>query len=164
MTTTPTVLHYLADNIDRLARHPDAEQAWDELEHALAAVEGAVDRRAPAQFVGRCGVCGRDLYINHGDTDAFCRPCNLPHSVEDQHASMLDDLMDRVVRASEAARILPGLAGITVAASDIDRWVKKSRLLPHGHDERGRPLFRVSEILDLARATPRRGPYQKRSS
>lgn len=155
-SSPPTVLRYLADHVHKLARHPSAEEAWDELENALASVEAAVDTKPSAKYAGRCEVCGRDIYAEPGSDVATCRPCGVDHKVDEQWAGMLEQIADRLVRSSEAARIIPTLSGLTLERSDVDRWHSRHQLTPHGRDERGRPLFRVSEIIDLARRSPRR--------
>lgn len=154
--SVPASMTYLSRHLDRLVHLPFAEEAWDELAHATETLERMVDRRSAATFAGTCDVCGRDLYATPGDETVTCRPCDVTFSMSTKREAMLDALADRLVRASEAARILPGL-GTDVARKDIDKWANRGLLVPHGRDEGGRPLYRVSEVLHLANR-PHRTP------
>ena len=153
--SAPLAMRFLSVYLDELTQMPWAEEAWDELTFATDAIERMVDRRAAAMFAGRCDVCGLDLYATATDETVTCRPCNVTYHLGTKRQEMLDALDDRLVRASEAVHILPGL-GMVVSRKDLDRWTSTSRLLPHGHDERGRPLFRVSDVRYLASTTVRR--------
>lgn len=146
---------FLSAHLDDLTHMPWAEEAWDEISHATAQLERMVDRRAAATFAGACDVCKRDLYAAPGDETVSCRPCNITYQMSAKRQDMLDALDDRLVRASEAARILPGL-GTVVSRKDIDRWAFRGLLGAHGTDEAGRPLYRVSEVRTLANRATRR--------
>jgi hypothetical protein len=148
-------MFYLSRNLNELAHMPWADEAWDEITHATESIERMVDRRAAAQFAGRCEVCKRDLYATPGDEMVKCRPCDMTYPMSKMRQEMLDALDDRLVRASEAAHILPGL-GTTVSRKDIDRWAFRGLITPHGRDERGRPLYRVSEVRTVANQSERR--------
>lgn len=155
--STEVVLRWLAKRVDDLARHPAAEEAWDELENALAVLEVTVDTRQPATYAGRCGACGRDLYAEPGSDVAHCRPCGLDHAVQDQRSSMLDEISDQLMRPSEIVRVVPVLSGLYVTRDDVKRWTTRGLLVAHGRDALSRPLYRVSEVVEAARrAEPKR--------
>lgn len=150
-----TALTYLYAHLDDLAHADYALEAWEELEHATAKIERMIDRRAAATFAGTCDICKADLYATPDAQTVECRPCHVTYQTSAKRTEMLDALDDRLVRASEAVHILPGL-GTVVSRKDIDRWVGSKRLLNHGNDERGRPLYRVSEVRHLANTVVRR--------
>ena len=164
-TSPPTVLRYLAEHADKIARHPAAEEAWDEIESTLAAVETAIDTRPSSQYAGRCEVCKRDMYAQPGEDVVTCRPCGLSHQVQEQREHMLDEIQDKLVRSSEAARIIPQLSGVKVTRQDIDKWASVGLLAKHGTDEKDRPRYRVSEVIDRANqaAQERRRRAEKRA-
>lgn len=156
--SVPLAIVFLSAHLDDLAHSPFADEAWPELSHATASLERMVDRRAAARFAGKCGICGIDLYAGTEADTVDCRPCGVTFEMEKMRADMLDQLADRLVRASEAAHILPGL-GTVVSRRDVVNWESRGLLVAHGTDERGRPLFRVSEVLTVAnrpRKTTRR--------
>ena len=156
--SVPLAIVFLSAHLDDLAHSPCADEAWEELSHATAALERMVDRRAAARFAGKCAICGTDLYAGTEAVTVECRPCGVTFEMEKMRADMLDQLADRLVRASEAAHILPGL-GTIVSRQDISNWDARGLLMAHGTDEKGRPLYRVSEVLTVAnrpRKTTRR--------
>lgn len=157
---TADAIRFLSTHLDQLAHMPHAEEAWDEIGHAAASLERMLDRRTAATFRGTCDVCGRDLYATPEATEVQCRPCGVNYDTATLRQNMLDALDDRLVRASEAAVILPTL-GTTVSRKDVDRWAQSNRIVPHGRDERGRPLYLVREVREIAAVTTRRGPYAK---
>lgn len=145
----PGCLRFLAGHATDLAHHEAAEEAWEEVTHAMAALERAIDRPASPTFAGRCGVCGHDVYANPGHDDVHCHPCGVTYDLAAQRATMLDELEDKLVRASEAALLLPRL-GTTISRKDVDKWAHRGILVAHSVDHRGRPLYRVSEVVALA--------------
>lgn len=154
----PLAIVFLSAHLDELAHSPFADEAWDELTNATARLERMVDRRAAAKFHGKCGICKADLYATTDAETVQCRPCGVTFETSALRADMLDQLADRLVRASEAAHILPGL-GTVVGRQDISNWDARGLLMAHGTDEKGRPLYRVSEVLTVAnrpRKTTRR--------
>ena len=156
--SVPLAIVFLSAHLDDLAHSPCADEAWEELSHATAALERMVDRRAAARFAGKCAICGADLYAGTEAERVECRPCGVTLEMEKMRADMLDQLADRLVRASEAAHILPGL-GTVVSRQDVMNWDARGLLMAHGTDEKGRPLYRVSEVLTVAnrpRKTTRR--------
>lgn len=155
----PACLTYLARRAHDLAHLEAAEEAWEELTHALAVLEAAVDRPAPVVFAGHCDVCRRALYATGSTGTVRCQLCGITYELATKHQDMLDELASRLVRASEAARILPGL-GTNVTRKDVDKWANRGQLVAHGSDQMGRPLYRVSEVLDLANK-PRRLARQR---
>lgn len=150
----PGCLRYLARRANDVAHLEAADEAWSEITYALTALERAIDRPAPVAFAGKCNVCDRALYATAGTAVVRCEPCGIPYETSTKRQEMLDELADRLVRASEAARILPAL-GTAVTRKDVDKWAHRRLLIAHGSDERGRPLYRVSEVLTLAN-NPRR--------
>lgn len=140
---------FLSAHLDELAHSPFADEAWDELTNATTRLERMVDRRAAAKFHGKCGICKADLYATTDAETVQCRPCGVTFETSALRAEMLDQLADRLVRASEAAHILPGL-GTVVGRKDVDKWANRGLLTAHGRDEKGRPLYRVSEVLAVA--------------
>lgn len=59
--------------------------------------------------------------------------------------------MHRLITTSEAA------AACGVGSSTISMWVARGHLSPSGLDERNRPMYRLGDVLVVARATRRRG-------
>lgn len=138
-------------------------------EHAVAAVDGivgavdnvrrAVDRRGELWYAGRCTAevegpegerwcCLEDLYVRHGAKRVTCRRCDSVWSVEDRRTWLLAEAEDTLATAAEIARAVTAL-GKPVEPERIRQWKTRGRLVPHSEDDRGRPLYRVGDVLDL---------------
>lgn len=106
-------------------------------------------------------VCGADLYARPGRdvTEVACRECGARFPIGDRRAWLLEQAQDRLLPATELARAIDGL-GVDVTPSAIWKWKERGRLVPHGADALGHPLYRVGDVMDLvdatvARSTPR---------
>ena len=151
----PAAMRYTAEHLVWLVHRPEAEQAWDELWHACTSLEHLIDLPAAARYVGPCEVCGRDLYAKPFAEDVECRPCGISYKVEDRRRFLMAAIEDRLVRASEAAHILPGF-GVSVTRKQIDMWAYRKRIVPRAHDALERPLYLVADLLEVANNTPGR--------
>lgn len=60
------------------------------------------------------------------------------------------DGLNTLVSTTEAA----GIAGVTV--STVSKWRERGMIEPSGLDERGRPLYRLADIVKTERATRNR--------
>jgi len=153
MTTTADALRYVADSASWLARHPDAPQAFDELEHIAALVDVAIDVKPPTVYAGPCDVCRRDVYAAEGAETAECRPCHLVYPMRERREWLLKTLEDRLERSTDIARALT-VYGMEVTRKRIDNWHSDGMLMPHGRDFRDRPLYRVGDVMRLVSESP----------
>lgn len=155
----PAMGLYVANNATWLAAHPAAD------EHAKDLRDIAGDRRSwrlayPARsekrYAGRCttvdetsGVeCGTDLYAVSGEATARCECCGEEYDVDAQQDQMRAIVQDSLARPIEIAGITLRL-GIPVAYSTIASYAQRGRIVPHGHDDKGRALFRVGDVIDI---------------
>lgn len=66
--------------------------------------------------------------------------------------------LDDLVSTTEAAKT----CGLTVAA--VSNWARRGHLKPSGLDERGRPLYRLIDVLRVARDTRQRALGRARTA
>lgn len=156
MTATADALRYIAGNVTFLSHHRDAEEAFDELEHICSLVDTAIDSRPPQVYAGPCDVCRRDMYAKEGAPDVECHLCHLTYPMEFRREYLLDKVVDQLANAATIAGAVTKL-GEDVTPEDIRKWAERGRLLAKGHDHRGRPLYRVGDVLDLRKTMKRRG-------
>lgn len=156
MTATTDALRYIAGNVTHLAHHEAAVDAFDELEHICALVDIAIDSRPPQVYAGPCEVCRRDLYAKEGAAEVECKLCHLTYQMEDRRDYLLNAVGDQLANAATIAGAVTNL-GEDVTPEDIRKWAERGRLMAKGKDHRGRPLYRVGDVLELRKTMQRRG-------
>lgn len=155
MSATADALAYLAANTGWLAHQQDAEQAFDELEHVCALVDTMIDTRPGLIYAGPCDICQRDMYAKQDASEARCDLCNIGYPMEERRANLLDKVVDQLDTAANIAAAVTDL-GQPVNADAIRKWAERGRLIPKGKDHRGRPTYRVGDVIDLCRTMRRR--------
>lgn len=140
---------FLAENVVWLMHRPEALEARDELKAALSILRDVIDTSPYQSYAGPCDVCGADLYARVGAEVVACRPCGLEWDMADRRKWLLDQVEDRLARASEVCRAVAAWGGEHVTRQRIHGWVVTGRLAVHGHDPRGNPLYRVGDVVRL---------------
>lgn len=153
-TTTPMALLFVADQLPWLAHRPEAEAAFDELDQLLPLLLAVIDTPAPTTYVGPCDVCRRDMYAKVGAPEVKCAPCDLVYDVGPRREWLLELVVDQLATATEVSRALASW-GTAVTPDRIRMWAMRERgkesprLITRGQDLRGRPLYRVGDVLDV---------------
>lgn len=149
--TAQSMAAWLSARLQRLVRHPAAEEAHGEIVTAVRAAERATDRPAERQFAGRCPECGSALYGKPGAPTVQCREDGCeggPVEVGKQRDAMLGTIADQLMPATQVADVLTRLAA-PLKAELVRQWGSRGRLIAHGRDLAGHPLYRVSDVRDL---------------
>jgi len=144
--------HYLTASLDWLAHRPEAEEAYDDLEQACRAIVDVIDRHEPGELVGLCP-CETFLYARTGAESTKCRRCNTSYAVTASREQMHQDLRDRPVTASEAARLAVYLDVIPDAGrlrKLIWDWCDRGHIEAVAPDPRykGPPRYLLGHVLD----------------
>ena len=155
MTSTADALRYIADNTSWLAHHPDADQAFDELEHIAALVDSAIDTTPPKMYAGPCDVCRKDMYADPEAGVVECKVCQLVYPMEGRRDHLLSLVADQLDTASNISAAIADL-GENVTPEVIRKWAQRGRLIAKGRDHRGHPTYRVGDVLDLRKTMKRR--------
>lgn len=149
--TCESMAAWLSAGLQRLVRHPAAPEAHGEITEAVRAAQRVTDRPAERQFAGRCPGCGEALYAKPGAGQVRCRTegCDAGAvEVDAQRETMLAAIADQLMTATAAADVLTHLAA-PLKAELVRQWGSRGRLIAHGHDQHGHPLYRVSDVRDL---------------
>lgn len=153
--TVPGLARWLHHRLHRLLRHSAVAQAVDEIAAATRCARRTIDRPPGSTFAGACPHCAAPLYTRRGTRIARCRACGAQADVADQQQQLLDQIGDQLLHSVALSAVLTGL-GVRVPASTIRYWASEDedkgrarRLFAHSRDANGRPLYRVSEVLDL---------------
>lgn len=88
--------------------------------------------------------CDGDVYGRVGAHVGHCRACGAGVDQDERRAWLDDEVRQHVFRAAHIAD------AYRVNVKTIRSWHLRGRLANHGHDDAGRPLFNVGEVLDLA--------------
>ncbi len=180
--TTPTdqpppdigqAARWLAGHMQLMRRQDHAEMFADEIGDTLRRITHRIDSPIELHYVGPCGavtvttncacntgddcdrdhlLCTADVLAVAGAITATCRVCKTEHVVAERHAQLLATVADRLETAATCARAVT-VWGEPVKAELIRKWRERGKLLPHGHDLGGNPLYRVGDVADLARAS-----------
>jgi hypothetical protein len=154
--TPPAMAAWLSQRLQRLVRHPAAPEAHGEITEAVRAARRVVDRPHEWQFAGYCD-CGAALYARPGAATVRCRGCDAdPYDVDERRQAMLAAVADQLMPAHQAAAALSGLVA-PLSADLVRKWAERGQIDARGRDLAGRPLYRLSDVLDrLLRSLERR--------
>lgn len=133
-----------------LLGHHAVVEAIDELGDAIRQARRAIDRPAATWYAGPCniGSCTADLYARHGAVAIRCRECGGSHSAGAREDWLMKQVADQLGTATEIARALHGFRE-TLTPAMVRGYAHRGRIVGHGADVLGRPLYRVGDVLDL---------------
>ena len=155
--TPASMAAWLSARHSALTGHAAAKEAHGEITAAVRAAQRAIDRPPGRVYAGPCTQCSTPLYATAGAPTVTCRSCGTGHSVEERREWMLDALQDHLAPAHQVAHILAQLVA-PVRPDRVRQWAARGRIVPHGRDAAGRPLYRVGDALELLLATTRQRP------
>lgn len=161
---------WLADQVEWLRHHPQGPEAAAEIGAVVARVMRYVDRPPARWYAGPCATpfidddgllqeCQEDLYPESGARVIQCPACQAVHDLDYRREWLLAAAEDRLAHAELIARAVTTLDAQRVTSSQVRGWAHRGRLPVKGRDAQGRPLYRIGDVLDLARETrdpPRR--------
>jgi hypothetical protein len=145
--TLQAMARWLWHRHDGLSRHPAAVEAHDEITSAVRQAERAIDRRAERWYAGPCD-CGQDMYARPGAIRVTCPDCDSWYDVAARRAYLLGAAEDTLAGAALIAQSLTSL-GQPVTPERLRQWAHRGRIVPHGTDLRGRPMYRVGDVITL---------------
>lgn len=145
--TTTSLARWLLARHKDLCAHPSAAEAVDEIGAAVRAAERIIDRPAERWFAGPCD-CDARLYAAPGAPTVTCRDCGSRYDVAERRAWLMDACEDQLAYGALIAQALTSL-GQPVTPERIRKWAERGRIVAHGTDLRGRPQYRVGDIIDL---------------
>ncbi len=149
MGAVPESLRFLADNVGWLAHQGSADVAFDELTYAAQVAERTIRQPSePTWFAGPCDQCGHDLYARLGAAEVECKACRLIYDVQDRRSWLLAQVDDRLERAATLSRAFVDL-GLDISRQRLKMWERRGHLEAAGHDAKGRPLYRVGDVIDV---------------
>jgi hypothetical protein len=138
--------YWLTRHRHLLLRHPAADEALGDIQHAVKQARWAIDRPADKIYAGPCDQCGHDLLAKPGATAVTCHDCQLEYDIPARQAWMQSQIHDQLGHSSAISGML-GQLGVNVAASTVRYFAQEKRILAHGYDQKRRPLYRIGDVL-----------------
>lgn len=146
--TTSQLVGYMIESI--MDFHD--ETMVEEIDYVVGYAMKFIDSPAVSIYLGDCA-CGNRLY---GDPEAdclICDGCALEHKPKVLRLINQRKGFNLVVTAEQAGQYLGEVYGIPVTANRIRVWCSRKKLTPL--NVKGTNLFRLGDIIDLARTMKR---------
>lgn len=149
------IARWLTPQLEWLRHQPEAGEALESIGAAAHRLVAIINGPTPGRYAGPCGnvleggqECGEDVTSRPGSNLATCKACGAGYDVDEQQEWMRGQIEDHLARPVEIAGVLLRL-GNPIGYSTIAAYAAKGQLVPHGHDEKGRALYRIGDVLDL---------------
>lgn len=159
----------LRNDLTDLLRKPECARMILALHEANASALAVIDRPPDRWYAGQCsalvdvsnaapqGICLFDLYAMPDAVTVTCAVCGTVHNVEQRRSTLLTAAEDVLATATEIARAV-ALFGEEISAARIHTWSARKRLTQRGVNTAGQPLYRVGDVIAIARARAVRQP------
>lgn len=161
MTPSPSepsladVAGWMLDHVEWLRHHRAGPEAVEEITSVITSAKRLVDRPPARWYAGRCP-CGTDLEPITGATTISCPGCGTAYDARTRREELLDIAADQLATATELARTVTSLGGVTCTPSMVRNLAARGRLTVGGHDRTERPMYRVGDLLDVLAAREER--------
>jgi hypothetical protein len=148
---------WLHANLPIIDRQPWAGQFADEIEFCRRSATWAVDTRTARIHLADCwhdtdgAECGQPLWARGGQQIITCPRCGAHYDVDERRTGLLQVAEDALMTAPEIARGLPAAYEVEVSYATLRKWIERRRVVATGDDPQGRALYRVGDVLALAR-------------
>lgn len=148
---------YLLQNVATIATLGEgagraAGKAVDELAHAVAYADRAIDRPEPMVAVGPCNTdgCVTRVYATPGSVEAKCRGCGTTHNVADARQWMVDAALEFEGDSATLRGWVMVLMDQDIPVPTWKSWCRRGKLTSTGRDSKNRQLYRFGDVRDLA--------------
>lgn len=155
LTTATGLARWLLAHPDWCRSHQAAGDLYSEIVRAVHRCAQIVDRRPDRVYLAACGAelddgtrCEADLYGTEKRATAKCWECSTEWDLHERQEWMRDRACDRMANSVQLSGLLAAL-GVEVASSTIRGWCSTGKLEAKGRGQRGRPLYRVGDVLEL---------------
>jgi len=175
---------FLLNHVEWLRHRENAADIQREIEYAIHGLRRAIDLPPERLFAGPCGAVDFACQLEHDHeqdsaacvetpvpgsppctgslfgrsskaTHVVCDTCGSRQEYADRRDWLLKAVEDQLDYAARLSQALSNL-GRPVNDATIRKWAERGRLVAHSVDERGRPLYRVGDVMDLITEDARR--------
>ncbi len=143
---------WLLARLDRLRRHPRSAAMCDEITAAVRRGRRVLDPSAVVEYAGACELCGGALFARAGAEDALCQKCErVVNDAPARRSALLGEAAAGLATRDDILDALPISYGLVVNDQVFRGWVRRGRLAQRGIGPGGEALWRLGEVLELAR-------------
>lgn len=142
---------WLLINVQSIAMHPAADEAYDEITSAVKHAYRAIDRVPDLLLAGACDdqLCRKPLYARPDAMEVACE-CGVTYSTAERHDAMVAAAGQHLVPATIALSWAHKLLGHVIPRGTWDSWTSRKRIQPHSVDAAGTLLYAFGEVRVLA--------------
>lgn len=146
--TLAAIAVWMRPRVGWLRYHDAGQDAVDEITDAVDRARRVIDRPTESLLAGPCDECQAGLYARPGAVYVTCRTpeCGQVYEVAARRRWLLESLDDHLANATQMSRLLTYL-DIKLADSSIRMYASKGRIVAHGKDVKGRPRYRLGEVV-----------------
>ncbi|MCA1191634.1 hypothetical protein [Saccharopolyspora sp. 6V] len=137
-------------------QHEAADELLDEVRDAVERCVQVIDRAPDRVYLSLCDadledgtVCEARLYGREDRHVATCRECGTRWDVPVRRGWMVARAAHEEANSVRLSDLLAAL-GYAVPSSTIRTWARQEKIKAVRRDERGRALYRVGDVLELA--------------
>ncbi len=138
----------------RLNRLPDIGLIWHDWQRLARKTLAIIDVPPSRHGIGRClnPLCGVELSAEVGAVSVACPMSGNTYRVVDVRLGFLKECIESG-RAFPAGNVLSccANAGSSANANTIRSWRKRGGIQPAGRNEKGQPLYRLSDVHRVLR-------------
>jgi hypothetical protein len=144
---------------------PYAASVFAEIRDCASRMRSLVDGPQAGRYAGPCStqtpdgtMCGQDVIARAGAAYGTCKACGSRYDVDEQQAWMREEIEGYLARPVKIAGILLRL-GSPIGYSTIASYAAKGQLISHGIDDKGKPLYRIGDVIDLRMGARRQAEH-----
>jgi hypothetical protein len=138
---------WLLGHVEWLRHRPEAAEAFEEIQYAVAQARIVIDQRTPRWYAGPCGA---DLYGLPGAEVIRCRECGTEFDAEARREWLLAAADDTLAHAELIGRAAAAL-GVEISPADVRWYAASGQIVAHGVSRAGSALYRFGDVLEVAR-------------
>lgn len=153
---------FLLTQLEWFRYRPEADEVVEDLQAAAAVLHRCVDAPPVLRYAGPCWEadedgweCEEELYALDGAATVRCPGCGAVHDLGLRRVWLLRQADDVLVNAATLAAALSSLDR-PVTSAMIRNYADRGRIVAHGKDRDGRPVYRVGEVLAVLADVARR--------
>lgn len=165
---------WLHSYVGRLAQHPLAVEIAADVHQMCRDLRHATDLGPDRLFAGPCAgtvvvddverpcmepdpadPAGKrmrptEMSAVAGKPVITCRRCGTRYDADERRQWLLEAAQDQLAHAELIGRAAPAL-GVDITPAAVRGYADRGRIVAHGLDVQGRPLYRLGDVIDVAR-------------